>query len=62
MAMLAIPSFVIHSIMRRSLMGGLATDPVLTERRRPSRRSLCARLAPDRARVARTPATASQSS
>lgn len=60
--MLPVHPTLIDNIMRRSLTGALGTDPVLTERRRVARRPTHARRAPDGARVARTPATASRSS
>jgi hypothetical protein len=62
MPTIAIPPFIVESIMRRSLIGAFATDPVVPERPRKTRRSTRARLMPGRTPVARTPATARRSS
>jgi hypothetical protein len=59
--MLPIPHLAIHSTMRRSVTGALATDPVMIDERRPARRPRRARPAPDRPRAVRTTATECQS-
>ena len=50
--MVVLPLIVIQDLMRRSLTGALATDPVIPERRRTRRRSPRPRLARARARLA----------
>jgi hypothetical protein len=61
--MLPIPSDVVQHLMRGSLTGSRATDPVLPEKaRRVPRRPARRRVARDGSRFARRPATARQSS
>jgi hypothetical protein len=60
--MFVLPYVVIQDVMRRSLVGAMATDPVIADHPRPQRRRIRARLAQAGPRLLRTAATARQSS
>ena len=56
------PTTFIQDTTRDALTGALATDPVLPEHRRTTRRPAAARPTPNRARVRRPAATGTRSS